>query len=214
MSIEFTRTSRRLGILSAVIVVTLGVVYLITLALGFLSLDSSTQPIVDPLFSILEVLIILMMPAMLALMAAVHSWGRPETKVFSLIALVFMGLLACITSSLHFVILIMSGQAAFREMQALFSFKWPSIAYALDILSWDVFFALAMLFAAPIFAGSRLAVSIRLLMIASAVLALAGLSGVVFGDMRLRNIGIVGYDGIFLVVAALLAILFYRTEVV
>jgi len=48
------------------------------------------------------------------------------------------------------------------------------------------------------------------LMIASGVLSLAGLSGVVTGDMQLRNIGIVGYVGVFLVVAALLAILFYR----
>ena len=29
------------------------------------------------------------------------------------------------------------------------------------------------------------------------------------GDMQLRNIGIVGYAGVFLVVAALLAVLFY-----
>jgi hypothetical protein len=46
--------------------------------------------------------------------------------------------------------------------------------------------------------------------IASGVLALAGLSGVVVGDMQLRNIGIVGYVGVFLLVAALLDVLFYR----
>ena len=67
-----------------------------------------------------------------------------------------------------------------------------------------------MLFAAPVFFGSRLATSMRVLMIASGALALAGLSGVVVGDMRLRNIGIVGYVGVFLIVAALLATLFYR----
>jgi hypothetical protein len=49
-------------------------------------------------------------------------------------------------------------------------------------------------------------------MIASGVLALAGLSGVVVGDMQLRNIGIVGYLGVFLVVAGLLAVLFYRAR--
>ena len=70
-----------------------------------------------------------------------------------------------------------------------------------------------MLFAAPVFTGSRLALTIRILMTSSGVLSLAGLSGVVVGDMQLRNIGIVGYDGLFLVVAVLLAILFYRTEV-
>jgi hypothetical protein len=47
-------------------------------------------------------------------------------------------------------------------------------------------------------------------MITCGVLSLAGLSGVVAGDMQLRNIDIVGYVGVFLVVATLLAILFYR----
>ena len=40
--------------------------------------------------------------------------------------------------------------------------------------------------------------------------ALAGLSGVVVGNMQLRNIRIVGYVGVFLVVAVLLAVLFSR----
>jgi hypothetical protein len=90
------------------------------------------------------------------------------------------------------------------------SFKWPSVVYALDILAWDIFFPLSMLFAAPVFRGSRLAAWIRVLMSASGVLALAGLSGVVAGDMQLRNISIVGYVGVFLVVAPLLAVQFYR----
>jgi hypothetical protein len=96
---------------------------------------------------------------------------------------------------------------------ALFlSFKWPSVAYVLDIVAWDVFFGLAMLFAAPVFSGGRLATSIRMLMIASGVLALAGLSGVVVGDMQLRMLGVIGYAGMFPVMALLLAILFMRTE--
>jgi hypothetical protein len=67
-----------------------------------------------------------------------------------------------------------------------------------------------MLFAAPVFRGSRLAVWIRWLMVASRVLSLGGLSGVAFGDMQLRNIGIVGYVPVFLLVGVLLGVLFYR----
>ena len=91
------------------------------------------------------------------------------------------------------------------------SFEWPSVAYALDILAWDFFFALSMFVAAPCLAavGSP---SIRVLMIVSGVLALAGLSGVVASDMQLRNIGIVRYLVLFLVVAGLLGVLFYRTR--
>jgi len=73
-----------------------------------------------------------------------------------------------------------------------------------------VFFALFVLSAAPVFSGNRLATSIRVLLITSGALALAGLSGVIAGDMQLRNIGIVGYAGVFPVAALLLAILFYR----
>jgi hypothetical protein len=152
---------------------------------------------------------------MVALMAAVHAWTPSHAKALSLTALVFMGLLAGVTCSVHFVILTLSRQAEFAGQSWLplfVSFKWPSVVYALDILGWDFFFALSMLFAAPVFCGSRLADVIRVLMIASAVLAFAGLSGVVAGDMHLRNIGIVGYLGVFLIVAGLLAVLFYRTR--
>jgi hypothetical protein len=118
-----------------------------------------------------------------------------------------------LTCSVHFSILILSRQPEFAGqpwLPLVLSFEWPSVAYALDILGWDLFFALSMLFAAPVFRGSRLAAWIRVLMIASGMLALAGLSGVVVGDMQLRYIGIVGYVGVFLVVAALMAVLFYR----
>ncbi len=213
MAVELSVTSRRLGIFSAVGVVVLGMAYAVTLAIGFLSLESPQEPIGDPMFSILEILIIVMAPVMVALMVAVHAWAPSHAKALSLTAVIFMGLLAGVTCSVHFAILTLSRQAAFSGQSWLplvLSFRWPSVAYALDILGWDIFFALSMLFAAPVFGGSRLAAAIRILMIASGVLALAGLSGVVAGDMQLRNIGIVGYLGVFLVVAGLLAVLFYR----
>jgi hypothetical protein len=214
VALTFTARARRLGISAAAATVILGVAYAVTLAAGFLSLQSPQQPIGDPLFSILEILIIVTMPVMIALMVALHAWASLETKAFSLMALVFTGLLAGLTCSLHFVILTVSRQAAFVGLSWLplfLSFKWPSIAYALDILAWDVFFPLSVVSTAPVFSGSRLARSIRALMIVSGVLALGGLSGAIVGDMRLRNIGIAGYAGVFPVAALLMAILFYRT---
>ena len=212
-SIKFTATARRLGIFSAAATVILLVAYAVTLAMGLASLESPQQPIGDPMFTILEVLIIIMMPAMVALMVAVHAWAPMHAKTLSLTSLVFMGMLAGLTCSVHFVTLTLSRQPEFAGqpwLPLVLSFNWPSVVYALDILGWDVFFPLSMLFAAPVFWGTRLAAWIRVLMTASGVLALAGLSGVVVGDMQLRNIGIVGYVGVFLVVTALLAVLFYR----
>jgi hypothetical protein len=86
------------------------------------------------------------------------------------------------------------------------------VAYALDILAWDVFFALSVLFVAPVFVGNRLATGIRVLMVISGTLSLAGLSGVLEGNMQLRDIGILGYVGVFPVAVSLLAILFYRAK--
>jgi hypothetical protein len=211
---KFTAIARGLGIYSAAATVILLVAYAVTLAVGLASLKSPQQPIGDPMFTILEILIIVMMPAMVALMVAVHAWAPTHAKTLTLTSVVFMGLLAGMTSIVHFCILTLSRQPEFARQSWLplvLSFNWPSVVYALDILAWDIFFPLSMLFAAPVFGGSRLAGWIRVLMIASGVLSLAGLSGVVSGDMQLRNIGIVGYVGVFLVVATLLAVLFYRT---
>ncbi len=212
---KFTATARSFGILSAAATVILLVAYAVTLVVGLLSLESPQEPIGDPMFTILEILIIVMMPAMVALMVAVHAWAPMHAKTLTLTSVVFMGLLAGVTSVVHFCVLSLSRQPEFAGQSWLpmvVSFKWPSVVYALDILAWDIFFPLSMLFAAPVFWGSRLAAWIRVLMIASGVLAFAGLSGVVVGDMQLRNIGIVGYVGVFLVVAALLAVFFYRAN--
>jgi hypothetical protein len=213
--VEFTATARRFGIFSGSATVILLVAYAVTLIVGLASLGSPQEPIGDPMFTILEILIITMMPAMVALMVAVHAWAPMHAKTLSLTSLIFMSLLAGVTCSLHFCILTLSRQPEFAGQSWLplvFSFEWPSVAYALDIVGWDVYFALSMLFAAPVFSGSRLAAWIRVLMIASGVLSLAGLSGVVVGDMEVRNIGIVGYVGVFLVVAALLTVFFYRAN--
>jgi hypothetical protein len=86
------------------------------------------------------------------------------------------------------------------------------VTYALDILAWDIFFALSMLFAAPVFFQGRLEKTVRILMIVSGVLSLAGLIGVPLADMNVRNIGIIGYVGISLAVFPLLGIIFWRTR--
>ncbi|KUK60400.1 MAG: Uncharacterized protein XE10_1574 [Methanoculleus marisnigri] len=93
-----------------------------------------------------------------------------------------------------------------------FSFEWPPVVYALDILAWDVFFALSMLFAAPVFGTGQLEKAVRVQMVASGVLSLAGLAGVPLGDMGIRNIGVVGYVGVGLVVFLLLGVVFGRAQ--
>ncbi|MFN8457028.1 MAG: hypothetical protein U0401_20580 [Anaerolineae bacterium] len=155
----FTSPHRAIGRAAAWVVSGLLVVYLATTALGLLSLKSPQEPIGDPYFTLMELLIVLIAPLLLVSMIAVHAYAPPEAKVYSLTALILMILLAGITSSVHFVILTVSRQleaAGLAGAPLFFSFTWPSVVYTLDILAWDWFFALAMLCAAPVFKGGRL----------------------------------------------------------
>ncbi|NJO72606.1 MAG: hypothetical protein HC833_01805 [Leptolyngbyaceae cyanobacterium RM1_406_9] len=211
----FTIQHRLIGKFAAWTVFFLEIVYGITLILGLLSLKSPQDPINDPIFSILELLIILIAPLMVISMVAVHAYAIPEVKVYSLTALVLMILLAGITSSVHFVILTVSRQiqdAGLPGMPLFFSFKWPSVTYALDILAWDWFFALSMFFAAPVFRRGRLERMVQILMIVSGVLSLAGLIGVPLENMQVRMLGVLGYVGIASVVFLLLGMVFEHTE--
>jgi hypothetical protein len=70
------------------------------------------------------------------------------------------------------------------------------VVYALDILAWDWFYALSLLFAAAMFRNDRLERVVQILLIVSAMLSLIGLLGVPLGDMQIRNIGIIGYAAV------------------
>jgi hypothetical protein len=181
--------------------------------LGFVSLQSPDDPIGDPYFTIMELLIILIVPLMVLCMVAVYAYSPPEARAYSLAALVFMALMAGISSSLHFVVLTVSRQVAAAGLPSpglLFSFEWPSVVYTLDILAWDWFFALSILFAAPAFRSGRLERSLRALMILCGVLSLGGLLGVPLANMQIRDIGIAGYAVVSIPVFLLMGIVFGR----
>ena len=214
MSPLLSSSARRLGIVSATITVVLSVAYAVPLTAGLMSLSSPDAPIGEPWSAMMEILIILSMPAMVALMVAVHAWATPARKVFAAMAVVFMALTTVVTCSVHFVILTVSHRAESAGqpwLMSVLSFRWLSVTYALDILAWDVFFALSVLPAAAVFGGGRLARSIRLLLIITGLLALAGPAGVILDDADVRNIGIAG---VFPVATLLLMILFHRADTV
>jgi hypothetical protein len=202
----FTPQHQKIGQIAAWAVFGLGLLYVATTVLGLLSLESAQDPIGDPFFTLMELLTIAIAPLMVVTLAAVHGYARPEAKVYSLMALIFIALMAGITSGVHFVILSVSRQIEAAELPSaalLFSFRWPSVAYALDILAWDWFFALAMLCAAPVFKVDPLEKAVRVLMVVSGVLSLVGLVGVPLGNMQVRMVGVVGY-GVVAPVAFLL----------
>lgn len=211
---DFTPQHRAVGKAAAWAVFGLGVLYAITTVLGFRSLRSPDDPFGEPFFTIMEVLILCMAPLMIVSMNAVHAYATAETKIYSRMALSFMILVGGITSGVHFLVLTVSHQLAATGAEwvlFVFSFKWPSVVYALDILAWDWFFALSMFCAAPVFKGSRLERVVRNLMLSSGVLSLVGLLGIPLADMQVRNIGILGYAVVAPVLFLLMGFVFERT---
>jgi len=188
-------------------------VYAAVLSIGLLTLPSPDRQIQQPWFALMEILIIAISPATVALAVALHAWVPRERKSLALAGVAFMSMSAVVTCSVHFAILTLSRQSAFASAdwaRLVFAFEWPSVAYALDILAWDIFFPLGAFFAAAAIQGSGRASAVRSLLFASAVLALVGLAGVPLADMQVRNIGIIGYAVLFPIAAGLLASLFHR----
>ena len=204
-------SARRLGVASGTAVALLSLAYACVLSVGLLTLPSPDHQIQQPWFFLMEILIIGIAPAMVALTVALHAWAPTGRKSLALASVAFMSMSAVVTCVVHFAILTLGSQPAFSSepwTRLVFSFEWPSIAYAMDILAWDVFFPLAVLFAATTVHGAGLANVVRGLLFASAALAFAGLAGVPLANLQVRNIGIIGYAVLFPVAAGALAYLF------
>ena len=132
-------------------------------------------------------------------MSVVHHHAAPERQISGVLALALSVIFAGITSTVHFVELTASRQLGVAGI------VWPSAAYAAELLAWDWFLGLALIFAARVFAGGGAERHLRRAFLLSGVLALAGTVGPLVGDMRLQRIGIVGYAGVLPVAFFLLA---------
>jgi hypothetical protein len=203
---------RRIGMVSGYALAALIAVYLATLAAGLIDLPRPDAPIRDPYFTALELLILAIAPAAVALFVALALAAPRAARLAAVFALVSIAAMAALTMTVHFAVLTLSRTPPFAGGASdwLFAFRWPSVAYALDILAWDVFFAGGALAATALFPGGGRARLIRVLLAASGALALAGLVGVALADMQVRLIGVVGYAVVFPVAAALIGEHFRR----
>lgn len=193
--------SSRLGSWSAVAVFLIGVAYFVTLTIGFV-VHGLSEPIVDPILAIMEVLTLMSALPMLVIMAAIYGYASVNRKVNGLIALAFTILFAGMTSAVHFVEL-----TALRQLGSG-GIVWPSPVYAVELLAWNLFLGLALLLAAPVFDGGGRERSVRRGLLISGVLCVAGTVGPAVGNMRLQLIGVLGYAGVLPVVCFMLARLF------
>jgi hypothetical protein len=89
--------------------------------------------------------------------------------------------------------------------------QWPTLALALDLLAWDFFLGLAMLFAASVFKSDGLPNRVRVSLIVGGTFCLVGTLGPALGHMRIQYLGIGGYAFVLPVACVLLAMLLPRT---
>lgn len=176
-------------------VVAISIAYAAIMVAGFVSLGNLSGPLPDPYLGVAEVLILVMAPAMVVLMAAVHACAPVRLRLFSLLAFGWMLVAACLTMTVHVVELVVARRvdpAAVPGFARLFDFAWPSMLYAVDVVAWDLLLGLSLLCAAFVFTGHRYRAVRRGLMV-SAALCLAGLVGPATDVLAWRGIGILGY---------------------
>jgi hypothetical protein len=191
---------RTLGAWSARAMFFLDAVYIVVFVVGFADLGNTSDPLPDPYLAIAEVIILVMAPIMVALMLAIHHCAPPQAKPFTQVALGWMLAAACFTTVVHFVELTVARHidpSTFPGYARIFDFAWPSTFYAIDIVAWDVFFGLALLFAVPAFAHRSDATLVRRGLITSGSLCLIGLIGPFANVLGWRTIGILGYTVVF-----------------
>jgi hypothetical protein len=198
----------RLGHVAGNTVAALTAAYAVVLAIGLLTLPSPEHPIRDPWFTLMEVLILAIAPAAVALSVGLHAALPQVAKPSAALAVIFMSMCAVTTSVVHFSMLALARIEPFASASwapLVFGFRWPSVAYALDVLAWDVFFAGGCMFTAMALRNVAGATLVRVLMVAAAALSFIGVFGVFLANMAVRNIGIVGYVIVYPVAAALLS---------
>lgn len=198
----------RVGAMAAGVTLVLAAIYAAVTGIGLLSLPNPDAPIADPWFTLMELLILAMLPGLIALAAALAVSAPVERRVFGAIALAAMVATCSLTGAVHFSILALSHQPGFADWNAVFAFRWPSLVYALDILAWDGFFPFALAAMVPLFPRAR---PIQALLVVAAGLSLFGLSGVATGNMGLRTIGVAGYALVFPLACALMLPWFRRS---
>lgn len=188
--------THRVGSWSAAAVALVGVAYAVVLVVGIRG--AGDAPIGDPILAIMELLTLASALPVLVLVAALHARARAERRLAGVVALAFATLFAGTTSAVHFVGLTAGRQAGGGLL------AWPSTAYALELLAWDVFLGVALLAAAATVEGPGVARQARRAMVLCGALCLAGTVGPAVGDMRLQRVGVFGYAVVLPVAAWLL----------
>ena len=161
---------------------------------------------------------IVLVPIFVVLMASIHAYASEPRKIFSRIGLAFAVAYAVVIGVDYFVqfaVVVPSLQAGETAGLSLFTQYNPHGLFiageALGYLTMSV----ALLFAAPVFAGGRVERAIRWLFVAGFGLAVAAFVGfwLVGGDLVAFEVAVLSINWIVLIASgALLAVVFRRAS--
>jgi hypothetical protein len=207
---------RTIGRRACQAVIVLSVAYVPAMLAGFAANGGFDKPVADPYLAVMELLILLMAIPLVALFACVHTYAPANRRTLTLSAFALVTVAVGITVCVHVVLLTAGRQldaATSPGYNLLLSWNWPSVAFALDIASWDFFLGFGLLLAATAFTGPGPPELVRRGLQLSGGLCLFGLVGAATGNMGVRDIGIVGYAVVLPVVLLVMARLFAATPV-
>ena len=159
---------------------------------------------------------LLLVPMFVVLMAAIHAYAPEPRRIFSGIGLAFAVAYAVVIGVDYFVqftVVIPSLQAGETEGLSLFTQYNPHGLFIAGEALGYLAMSLALLFAAPVFAGGRIERAIRSVFVGGFVLAVAAFIGfwIVGGDLIAFEVSVLSINWIVLIASgALLAVVFRR----
>jgi len=191
-----------LGKWSAIILVVIGVLYLLTGIVGASTTGAFWPPKqTDPYLAIMESLIVASAPFMIILMLAIYLNATEGKKIFGIAAASFMVVAAGLTTLIQLLRLTVLRKENF-EINS--TFIRDLFLYS-DLIAWDLFFGLSMFSGAFVFRHKGSVKFIFPAMVVSGGLCLVGFVGIATGYVQLQAAAILGYTVVFMIVCILLA---------
>jgi hypothetical protein len=222
-----TKTLRRLGFWSAFLSALFGIGFDLAVVIMYTSLpktDSSAgwtgiASYLETFDSVLLLPLIpslLLVPAFTALMVCIHYYAQPEKRLWSHLGLAF-ALIYAVMAFMNYATQLLSVQRAIQAGEtdglAMLVHGNPHAIFW-SLVSGYIFMNLAMLFAAPVFAGGKLETWIRrffLLNGASVVLTTASVC--IDNPLIFNLLSVLVWSPLFAIATGLLAVLFARLNV-
>jgi hypothetical protein len=204
--------ARRLGITSAVAIAGIGLLYVGVIALWLVVEATPRAPIGDPYLAVMEGLTMASALALVGFVLAIGCFARAARRLHARAALLFGGLGAGLTMTVHFVQLTAVRQLWRAGQLDDYRLVWPSMLFAAEYVAWDFLIGLAMGCAGLSLSTDPKATSARRTLLVGGGLCVAGASGPLTGAMLLQNVAVLGYAIVLPIAGVLSARLFYVTR--